>query len=180
MRTLTAMLGALLLLVLSTVAVAAQGATPSADQPIAGGTVDPAVGDTATYVDVSGNPVATITVDDVVRNWDQYGEFYEPDPGVEYVAFTITVTSQVTRGAVEVSDYDFSMQDSAGFLWSTAFVDAAEGVEVTPLEDDLALANGETATFLVVFEVLQDQPLAHLFWQPDTGRLITVASLEGV
>jgi hypothetical protein len=31
-----------------------------------------------------------------------------------------------------------------------------------------------------VFEVLQDQPLAHLFWQPDSGRLLTIANLEGV
>lgn len=180
MRNLIATAGALLLLLMSVAGLAAQEATPAADAPIAtGGSVDPAIGDTATYVDVSGNPVADITIDQVVRDWQEFGEYDEPDPGVEYVAFTVTVESVVNRGAVEVSDYDFTLQDSAGFLWGTAWADAAEGVEVTPLEDDLRLASGESATFLVVFEVLQDQELAHLFWQPDSGRLITLASLEG-
>ena len=179
MRNLVAILGALLLLVMSAAGIAAQDATPAADAPIAGGTVDPAVGDVVTYVDVSGNPVANVTVDQVERDWQDYGEYDEPDPGVEYVAFTVTVESVVNRGSVEVSDFDFTLQDTGGFLWGTAYASAADGVEVTPLEDDLSLVSGESATFLVVFEVLQGQELAHVFWQPDSGRLITLASLEG-
>lgn len=179
MRRLFAVLGSLLLFTVSAIGVTAQEATPAADEPLTAGAVDPALGDTATYVDVSGNPVANITVDEVVRDWQDYGEFDEPDPGVEYVAFTVTVESVVNRGTVEVSDFDFTLQDSAGFLWGTSYASAADGVEITPLEDNLNLASGESATFLVVFEVLQDQELAHIFWQPDSGRLITLASLEG-
>jgi hypothetical protein len=164
---------------MSAAGIAAQEATPAADAPITGGTVDPAAGDVVTYVDVSGNPVANVTVDQVTRDWQDYGEYDEPDPGVEYVAFTVTVESVVNRGSVEVSDFDFTLQDTAGFLWGTSYAQAAEGVEVTPLEDDLSLVSGESATFLVVFEVLQGQELAHVFWQPDSGRLITLASLEG-
>jgi len=179
MRKLFAILTALLLFMVSALGAIAQDATPAADEPLTAGAVDPAVGDTATYVDVSGNPVAHVTVDSVVRDWQDYGEYDEPDPGVEYVAFTVTVESVVNRGAVEVSDFDFTLQDSAGFIWCTAFVDTAEGAEITTLEDDLSLASGDSATFLLVFEVLQGQELAHLFWQPDSGRLITLASLEG-
>lgn len=180
MRKIVAMLGAMLLLSVSAIGAMAQDATPAPDGAITAGAVDPALGDVATYVDVSGNPVANITIDDVTRDWQDYGEFYEPDPGVEYVAFTVTIESVVNRGAVEVSDFDFTLQDSAGFLWGTAFVEAAEGVEVTTLEDDLQLASGESATFLLVFEVIQGQQLAHIFWQPDSGRLVTLASLEGI
>lgn len=180
MRKLLAMLMATLLFSMSAFGVMAQDAsTPVADQPITAGAVDPAVGDVATYVDVSGNPIAEVTIDEVVRDWQDYDEFYEPDPGIEYVAFTLTVNSVINRGAVEVSDFDFSLQDSGGFLLSSSFVDVAPGVQPTVLEDDINLASGESATFLVVFEVLQDQELAHLFWQPDSGRLITLASLEG-
>jgi hypothetical protein len=180
------MVGALLIFGLSAFGVMAQDTATPAASPVAAdaqasaGSIDPALGDTAVYVDVSGNPVANVTIDNAERNWQDFGEFYEPDPGVEYVAFTVTVESVVSRGAVEVSDFDFTLQDSDGFLWRTSYVDVAEGVELTPLDDDLLLATGESSTFLVVFEVLQDQELAHIFWQPDSGRLITLASLEGV
>lgn len=180
MRKLAVLFGALLLLMTSVAGAVTQDATPAAEQPLSAGSVDPALDETVTYIDVSGNPVANVTVEDVLRDWQDFGEFDQPDPGIEYVAFTITVESVVNRGSVEVSDFDFTLQDSAGFLWGTTFASAAEGVEVTPLEDDLSLASGDSATFLVVFEVLQGQQLAHLFWQPDSGRLITLASLAGV
>lgn len=178
MRRVFAVLGAVWLLTVSALGVVAQEATP-ADEPLTAGAVDPTLGASVTYVDVSGNPVANVTVEEVVRDWQEYGELDEPDPGIEYIAVTVTVESVITRGSVEVSDFDFTLQDSAGFLWGTAFVNAAEGVEITPLEDVLNLESGDSATFLVVFEVLEGQELAHLFWQPDTGRLITLVSLEG-
>ena len=180
MRKLAVLFGALLLLMTSVAGAVAQDATPAADAPLSAGAVDPALGDTVTYVDVSGNPVANVTVENVQRDWQDYGEFDEPDPGIEYVAFTVTVESVINRGSVEVSDFDFTLQDSAGFLWGTTYASAAEGVEPAPLEDDLSLASGDSATFLVVFEVLQGQELAHLFWQPDSGRLLTLAALDGV
>jgi hypothetical protein len=169
----------MLLMSISAIGAMAQGATPAAGVD-AGNAGDPAVGDTVTYVDESGNPVATISVDNVERGWQDFGEYDEPDAGSEYVAMTVTVNSEVGRGSIEVSDYDFSLQDSDGFLWGTAYVEAAEGTEVVPLEDDLNLASGESATFLVVFEVLEGQQLTHVFWQPDSGRLLTLASVEGI
>lgn len=181
MRKLIAVLGAMLLFGMSAFGVMAQGAsTPVAEEPAGGGSaIDPAIGDTVQYVDVSGNPVANVTIENVERNWQDFAEFYEPERGIEYVAFTVTVESVVTSGAVEVSDFDFSLQDTGGFFIGSTSVEAAQGVEVAPLQEDLQLASGESSTFLVVFEVLQDQELAHLFWQPESGRLITLAQLEG-
>ena len=158
----------------------AQDATPAA-APVGGGNaIDPAIGDTVVYVDKAGNPAANVTVESVERGWQDYGEYDEPAVGVEYVAFTVTVESVTASGAVEVSDFDFSLQDANGFLWGTSYADAAEGAAMTPLEDDVLLAGGESTTFLVVFEVTAGSPLAHLFWQADSGRLLTLAMLEGV
>lgn len=179
MRKLLAVFGAMLLMSLSVMGAVAQDATPAAGVD-AGNAGDPAIGDTVTYIDESGNPMATVTIENVERGWQDFGEYDEPDAGQEYVAMTVTVTSEVGRGSLEVSDYDFSLQDSDGFLWGTAYVEAADGVEVTPLEEDLNLASGDSATFLVVFQVLEGQQLTHAFWQPDSGRLLTLASLEGV
>lgn len=180
MRKLLAVLGAMLLMSVSAIGVLAQDATPAAAPAGGGNAIDPVIGDTVTYVDKAGNPAANVTVESVERGWQDYGEYDEPSVGVEYVAFTVTVESVAASGAVEVSDFDFSLQDANGFLWGTAYADAAEGAEVTPLEDDVLLAGGESATFLVVFEVTAGSPLAHLFWQADSGRLITLAMLEGV
>lgn len=180
MRKLLAVLGAMLLMSVSAIGVLAQDATPAVAPAGEGNAIDPAVGDTVTYVDEAGNPAANVTVEGVERGWQDFGEFDEPSVGVEYVAFTITVESVAASGAVEVSDFDFTMQDAAGFLWGTSYADAAEGAEVATLEDDVLLAGGESATFLVVFEVTAGSPLAHLFWQPDSGRLITLAALGGV
>ncbi len=47
------------------------------------------------------------------------------------------------------------------------------------LEDTVSLAKGDSETFTVVYSVLVDEPLAHFFWQPDGGVLVTAAQLEG-
>jgi hypothetical protein len=180
MRQFFAILGAMLLMSVSAIGAMAQDATPAAVPATGGSAIDPAIGEAVTYLDEAGNPAAHVTVDAVERGWQDYGEFDEPSVGVEYVAFTVTVESVTTSGAVEVSDFDFSLQDVDGFLWGTSFADAAEGAEIATLEDDVLLAGGESATFLVVYEVAAGQPLAHLFWQPDSGRLLTIAMLEGV
>jgi hypothetical protein len=180
MRKLLAVLGAMLMLSVSAIGAMAQDATPAAGTATATGAIDPAIGDTVVYLDAAGNPAANVTIDNVQRGWADYGEFDEPSVGVEYIAFTVTVESVTASGAIEVSDFDFTLQDANGYLWGTSFADAAEGAEITPLDDDVLLASGESTTFLVVFEVVAGTPLAHLFWQPDSGRLITLAGLDGI
>ncbi len=179
MRTIVVMLGALLILVTTQTGSLALDATPPVGDTPPGPSVDPAVGETVTYMDASGEPIAHVTVEGVVRGWQADGEPDDPDSAVEYLAFTISIESAVTRGTVEISEFDFTLHDGAGFLWGASFADVVEEAGVAPLNEDVSLASGDEVTFLVVFEVLQGQPLAHLFWQPDTGRLITLASLEG-
>lgn len=182
MRTIIVMLGAMLILVTTPTGSLAQGGTPPVEGKSPGLSIDPGVGETVTYGDASGEPIAYVTVQEIVRVWQDDGEPNEPDSAVEYIAFTITVESAVTRGTVEVSEFDFTLHDGAGFLWGASFADGADVAEeagVVPLNEDVSLASGDAVTFLVIFEVQQGQPLAHLFWQPDTGRLITLASLEG-
>lgn len=182
MRTIVVMLGALLIIVTTLAGSLAQDVTLPVDATPPGPSVDPAIGETVSYLDANGEPIAHITVEEVVREWQGDGEADESDTDIEYLAFIISIESVVTRGTVEVSEFDFTLHDGEGFLWGASFADVADVAEeagIAPLDEDVSLASGDTVTFLVVFEVLPGQPLAHLFWQPDTGRLITLASLEG-
>lgn len=180
MRRLIAILAAVLLLGASAIAGAGQDASPPAGTPVGTGASDPAIGETITYVDAEGAAAANVTVDAVERDWQGYVEGAEPDEGIEYVAFTITIENVSEASDLLVSDVDFSLQDGAGFLWAVSYVDASEDAEVSPLAEELGIGPQESATFLIVFEVLPGQALGHLFWQPDTGRLVTLAALEGI
>ncbi|MDQ3541930.1 MAG: DUF4352 domain-containing protein [Chloroflexota bacterium] len=141
--------------------------------------VDPAIGDTVTYYGQNGEPVGEITVTEITRNWEDYGEFEEPDPDVEYIAFTIEVESLTSRGAIDVDPYRFQLQSPAGFVYTTSFVQGAEGLEPAVVTESTSLAEGETLEGLLVFEVFADEELAHLFWTPDSSFLLTIANLEG-
>ncbi|HVL23667.1 MAG TPA: DUF4352 domain-containing protein [Thermomicrobiales bacterium] len=161
----------------ASVAMAQADATPAADEPAAG-----AAGDTAfargldapaTYFAENGSPVATVTVSDVERGWQDFGEYYEPDPGVEYVAVTFQVES-VSKSNLVVKAYDFSLLDGFGRNNSRSYVDAAEGSDVQLLDDDVAVASGETAEFTVVFELFEDTEIGYFMWQPDSGVIVLV------
>lgn len=171
------LVGILLLIGALPAALSAQTGSPPASFTGQANGGEPVIGEPVTYVDASGNPAATIVVEEVERVWEEYGEYDMPEQGAEYVAFTVTVESTLGRGALEVRRSDFSLQDRAGFVWDVSYADAADGVEVTPLDDDLNLASGDSATFLVVFEVLQGQEIEHLYWHPESDRMITIAAL---
>jgi hypothetical protein len=180
MRRLFAVLfAALLLMGGSASLVAAQDdATPAA--PGEGSAVDPAVGDTVSVVDNRGNEFVTATVNEVIRPWEDYGEFEEPDRGTEYVAFLIEFEN-VSDDPITVESFQFRLQDAQGFLFDTAFAQGAEGIDPVPLSEPLELDGGDSAEVLIVFNVFEDQGLAHLFWVPEneSGRLVTLAQLDG-
>lgn len=162
------------------VATAQDDATPEAEAGPSEGTnpVDPAIGDTVTYFGEDGNPSGTATVTGIERGWEEYDEFNEPERNSEYVAFTVVVESTIARGAIEVDDYDFSLQTAEGYLWGTSFA-SSETAEPPLLEDAVSLASGDAEEFTIVFEVFEGEALSHLFWAPDSGVLITMAQLEG-
>jgi hypothetical protein len=177
-----ALLASLFLVGGSASMIAAQSeATPAAGADVetdGSNPVDPAIGDVVTYYGQNGDPAASISITEVERNWEDYDEYSEPDTGVEYIAFTIEIESLTSRGAIDVSNYDFSLQTAAGYLSGNSYV-SSEDAEPPLLEDDTSLAGGETLEFVIVFEAFQDEELGHLFWQPDSGVLLTVAQLEG-
>lgn len=162
-------------------------AAQDAATPEAGGADEPAaVGDTsfsrgldapATYLTDRGGAVATLTVVDVERGWAGYGEYYAPDPGVEYVAVTFEV-SVVSSGNLVVKPFDFSLVDGGGRNNSRSYVSVDDASSDVLFEDDAAVASGETAEMTLVFELYEDVPLGFFVWQPTGGILILVDLTE--
>lgn len=185
MRKVFGVVFAMLLLMGSTFsAMAAEKATPAADDKAAtsGDTnpVNPQIGDPVTLFAANGDAIATVTVTDVERNWEGYDEYQEPDNGTEYIAITIEVESTISRGAVDVSPYDFSLQDGQSFLWGNAYARNEDSPKETQvLSDDISLAGGEKQTFLIVFQTFIDQPLQNVYWNPENS-LLTLADLSEV
>ncbi len=177
-----ALFAALFLIGGSASMVAAQSdATPATDaktESDGSNPIDPEIGDTVTYYGEDGDAVGNVTITAIERGWEDYDEFSEPDNGNEYVAFTVVVESTISRGAIEVEDYDFSLQTAGGYLWQTSYT-SSETADPPLLEDTVSLANGDSEEFTIVFEVIQGEALGHLFWQPESGVLITAAQLEG-
>jgi hypothetical protein len=130
------------------------------------------------YIGESGSEIAIITVLRQVRPWEEFDDFYEPVAGTEYVAFEIEVTHLGRRGDLVISSYDLRLQDIDGFFLGQAWVDAEEGAELAPAEDDVVVASGDTETVVAVFQVIEGIELSHLYWLPEYDRLITLADLS--
>lgn len=166
------------------VTTAQDDATPETSGAESSGTadgtnlVDPAIGDALTYYGENGDPSATATITEMTRGWEEYDDFSEPARGSEFVAFTVVVESTISRGAIEVDDYDFTLQTAGGYLWGTSYA-SSETADPPLLEDAVSLASGDSEEFTIVFEVFEGEALGHLFWAPDSGVLITMAQLEG-
>jgi hypothetical protein len=187
MRKLLTALFALMLMLGSSasIAMAQDAGTPAAGNA-EGAAVAAESGDTsfakgldaeAIYFSERGDPVASLKVVDIERGWQDYGEYYEPDPGVEYIAVTFEV-SVVSRGNLVVEPYDFSLIDGIGRNNSRSYVSPAEDSGVELLEDDVAVASGETAEMTVVFEVYEETQLGYFMWQPDSGIIIMIDLTE--
>jgi len=156
----------------------AQEATPSGSESERKG--NPEIGDEVRFITESGSEVARLRVTDVVIPWEEYGEFYEPDPGTVYIAFVIEIKNLGSRGNLIVRADDFRVQDVDGFFYSRAFADAGSGAEIDPTESEVAIGPDETEEVVVVYQVLDGVQLSHLFWQPDYDRLLTVANLDSL
>lgn len=131
----------------------------------------------ATWTDDRGNPVATFEVTGINQNWEDYGEYYEPERGMVYVAIDFTVTN-VSGSNLIVEPYDFTLIDTTGMNNGNSFVDAAEG-SAPIFSEDTALAAGESYEGTIVFSMLADMQPAVFSWQPDSGLLHFVNLTEG-
>jgi hypothetical protein len=181
-----AMLMALSLLVSSTTIIAAQNAdaTPAAeeDEDDAGSgssTLDPAIGDSVTFVGENGEDFAVFTVEDMIVPFEDFGEFFDPEADTTYIAIQITVENvDPDDDAFEFSDFYVGLQDDQGFYWSPGFVSLDDDTEFEELENE-DIEPGDSITGYLFYGIPEDNEPVRLFYGP-SGRLLELADLRDV
>ncbi len=131
----------------------------------------------ATWTDERGNPVATIEVTGINPDWQDYGEYYEPERGMVYVAIDFKVTN-VSSSNFVLENYDFSLLDNTGMNNPRTWAEPAEDADPI-FSEDVAIAAGETYEGTIVFAVYDDLEPSVLVWQPESGVLHFVMLGEG-
>lgn len=185
MRKMWVALLALMLMVGSTASAAmAQGAaTPEA--PVADEATEP--GETAfarglnapaTYFTERGDAIATLTIVDIERGWQEFRENDAPKPGIEYLAVTFEISSLASSG-VNIEPRDFLMVDGLGLTESNSRVRTDDESATELLDGKTTVASGESSEFTLVFEVYQSSELGVLIWQPGSNVAIMV-DLTGI
>jgi len=138
--------------------------------------VDPQFDDVVTLYATSGAPIATFTVTDAERGWDDYEEYSEPERGSTYLAVSLEVEN-VSDEAWNLNPYDFILQDGQGFAYGNSYVSVVEDADPEVLEEEITIDGGDSWEGVVIFEIFKDQELAHLYWS-DSGVLLTLADLS--
>ena len=89
-----------------------------------------------------------------------------------------TVSFENTGAApLDVRTGTVLLQDANGYLWNYASVPRGTDVLIPDLQGQ-TLAPGSKISGVVGFQVAVDSEIANIVFQPETGRLILVASLE--
>lgn len=132
----------------------------------------------STWTDERGNAVATLEVVEIEEDWQDYGEYNEPERGTIYRAVHVKITN-VSGSSLIVEPYDFTLLDSTGMNNGRAYAEAAEGSDIQVLRDDVPLGDGESFEGIVVFQMYPDVTPTAMMWQPDSGLLNMVILTEG-
>lgn len=131
------------------------------------------IGTPAVWGDDRGNIVASMQVNEVEEDWQDYSEYSAPGRGERYVAVHFTVTN-LSDAPLELNPYYFSMVDSEGTNNGRSYVSAADDADPAITSDEVEVAPGESIDGVIVF-VLYDGVDPNVFiWQGDYGSLTAV------
>jgi hypothetical protein len=137
----------------------------------------PVVGTEVTYVDAENVERGVVTVLEVVDPFTDFPEGYEPAADTRYVVVSLSFDA-TGEGSFDADPNDLVVRDADGFLWSTASVNRGSEPDM-PDAQSQTLASGNKISGAIGFIVPADTPLAQIYYQPESGRLILLAELDG-
>lgn len=158
-------------------ATLAQDATPDSATPAASGSV-PVVGDAVPVYDPDTlEEVATITVDEIVDPFEDYGEFSAPDSGTRYVAVTYTVENLVENDSFDSPEYDLSLATTEGLNYTSSYVGLPDDTDLVEFSGDDILG-GESETATLFFTLAEDEEIGGLYYTA-YGSFTLLADVSG-
>ena len=136
----------------------------------------PVVGTEVTYVDAENVERGVVAVLEVVDPFTDFPEGYEPAADTRYVVVSLSFEA-TGEGSFDANPNDLVVRDANGFLWSTASVNRGSEPDM-PDAQSQTLASGNKISGAIGFIVPADTPLAQIYYQPESGRLILLAELD--
>ena len=134
---------------------------------------EPGIGVDVPYVDADGTARGTVTVIDLADPFSEHDPSYPPDAGSRYVMLDVAFATADDQ-TFEADPYDILLQDADGFLWGRGSVTRPSEAAIPEL-DAQHLAPNNRVSGLVPFVVPADAVIDHVLYQPESGRLITLA-----
>ena len=153
-------------------------ASPSTSGPIASGppavaSDAPAVGTDVPYVDAEGIARGHVTVTEVADPFTEHHADYPPEEGTRYVMVTVAFEAAADQ-PFEADSNDILLQDTEGSLWARASVNRPPEATIPELSSQ-EMAPGNRISGVIGYVVPEDAQLERVLYQPDSGRLITLA-----
>jgi hypothetical protein len=135
----------------------------------------PAPGDAVTYTYADGS-TASITTE-VMDPFTDFDPAYPPAEGSRFVVLR-PVFENVGELPYWAEPFDMVVRDSSGFLHTPASVYTPPGHPVPPLEGQ-TMSPGDRVSGLVGFAIPADRQVSEVLYYPESGRLVTLADLDG-
>lgn len=123
----------------------------------------------ATFIDQRGNPVFSIVVTGIERDWQSPSDFDTPQAGMEYVQLQLAVTNHGARAGV-LSPYTVLMLDSMGAVMYLGYIYDQPDIWI----DDVTVPAGETVEGSIVFEMYADLEPMTVLWQPEYTTYVII------
>ena len=134
-----------------------------------------AQGDAVEYISNNSQPIATLTVDDVVNPLEDYDTSYAPERGFEYAGVVVTVQNTGTD-PLQVDPFSFYLVDAQGFIFYSTFAIRTEEAEAElPTLESAELVAGDTVTGMIVFQVLAGTEIGFIYYSPAFDRQLRLA-----
>jgi hypothetical protein len=135
----------------------------------------PALGDSVTYTDAAGAST-TITVG-LVDPFTENDPTYPPVEGMRFVAVQPVFENS---GSVPyyADPFDVYLRDATGQLYSATSITRPPAIAVATLEAQ-TLSPGDRISGYVGFQVPTDAAVTDVLYFPESGRVVTVAQVDG-
>lgn len=138
------------------------------------------IGDTVTVVNAEGDPIAEVSVTEVIDPFEDYDEFSAPLEDERFVLAVIEIENTGER-PFEFSHYDFYILDSLGRASSSNFSSRTEdSIEEYPDLVSTDMNAGESVSGAILYRVAADAELVQLYYSfySDVSHLYLLADLS--
>jgi hypothetical protein len=138
----------------------------------------PPLGEPMAYVDSQGVERGSVTIADIADPFIDHDPGSPPAEGTRYVLLTVVFEAAIDQ-PYDVQPYQIRLRDTNDSLWGQSWVPRPPDQVVIPDFQGQTMAPGNRISGVIGFVVPDGAQVKEVLYQPESGRLITIASLAG-